>query len=103
MVYEELSQTLTLVAVPKKGRRTVEEQEREQAADFSAARDQHAAIESAINMLEHHGMQRVYAFGADGFSRMVGISIMAANLVRLGRLIREKERERLKRQHRRAA
>ena len=35
--------------------------------------------------------------------RMVGISIITANLVRLGRLIREKERERLKRQQRRAA
>ena len=48
-------------------------------------------------------MQRIYSFGADGFSRMVGISIIAANLVRLGRLIREKEQERLKRQQRRAA
>ena len=48
-------------------------------------------------------MQRVYSDGADVFSRMVGISIIAANLVRLGRLIREKERERLKRQQRRAA
>ena len=48
-------------------------------------------------------MQQVYSFGADGFSRRVGISIIAANLVRLGRLIREKERERLKCQQRRAA
>ena len=78
-------------------------QAREQASAFVDARYQHAAIESAINMLEHHGMQRIYSFGADGFSRMVGISIIAANLVRLGRFIREKERERLKRQQRRAA
>ena len=48
-VYEELSRTLTLVAVPKKGKRTVDEQAREQACAFVDARYQHAAIESAIN------------------------------------------------------
>ena len=32
-VYEELSRTLTLVAVPKKGKRTVDEQARGQASD----------------------------------------------------------------------
>ena len=48
-VYEELSRTLTLVAVPKKGKRTVDEQAREQACAFVDARYQDAAIESAIN------------------------------------------------------
>ena len=81
-VSAEMSATLSLVALPKKGRRTADERVREQAPDFAAARRQHPAIESAINMLEHHGLQRIYSFGADGFSRMVGISIIAENRVR---------------------
>jgi len=81
----------------------VDEQEREQAFELIAARLQHTAIEATIDRLKHHGMQRVYALGADGFSRRVGISMIAANVVRLGRLIRETERECLKRQQRRAA
>ena len=102
-VYEELASTLALVALPKKGRRTAVEREREQAPAFAAARPQHPAIESAINRLEHHGLQRIRSFGADGFSRRVGLSIIAANLVRVGRLLRDKERARLERLHRRAA
>jgi len=61
-VYEELASTLALVALPKKGRRTAVEREREQAPAFAAARQQHPAIESAINRLEHHGLQRIRSF-----------------------------------------
>ncbi len=91
------------MALPKKGRPTANERAREQTPEFAAARQQHPAIESAINRLEHHGLQRIRSFGADGFARMVGLSIIAANLVRLGRLLRDKERTRLERQHRRRA
>ena len=48
-VYEELSRTLTLVVIPKKGKRTVNEQAREQACEFVDACNQHVAIESAMN------------------------------------------------------
>lgn len=43
-------------------------------------------------MLEPHGLQRTWSFGTDGFSRIVGLSIITANLVRVGRLLRNKER-----------
>jgi len=79
------------------------EREREQTPDFATARPQHPAIESAINRLEHHGLQRIRSFGADGFSRRVDLSIIAAHRVRVGRLLRDKERARLERQHRRRA
>jgi len=71
--------------------------------DFVAARQQHPAIESAINMVEHHGLQRIRSFGPEGVSRMVGISMIAAHLMRLGRDIRAAERERLTRQQRAAS
>ena len=100
-VDDALSSTLELVALPQKGRSPAVERTREQAPDVTAARQQHPAIESAINMLEYHGLQRIRSFGADGFAHMVGISIIAAHLVRVGRLLRDKEKARLERQHRR--
>ena len=104
-MYAALSATRERVALPpvpfRKGRPTANEYAREQTPEFTAARQPHPAIESAINMLEHHGLQRIRSFGADGFARRVGIAIIAAYLVRVGRLLRDKERARLERQHRR--
>ncbi len=94
----DLSATLDQVTLPKTGRRTVAER----TDDFVAARKPHPAIESAITMLEHQGQQRVLSFGRERFSRMVGISVIAANLTRVGRHIREAERDRRKRQQRAA-
>ena len=71
-VHEALSSTRELVALPpvpfRKGRPTAVEREREQTPEFTAARQPHpaieSAIESAINRLEHHGLQRIRSFGA---------------------------------------
>ncbi len=46
---------------------------------FGAARRAHAAVESAINNLECRGLNRVRAHGADGFERMVGLSVLSTN------------------------
>ena len=48
--------------------------------DFKFARQQHPAVESAINNLEQRGLDRVRTRGADGFSRTVALSILALNL-----------------------
>ena len=47
---------------------SVAEREREQAQAFAEARRQHPAVESAINNLEHRGLDRVRSHGADGFA-----------------------------------
>ncbi len=88
---------LDLNVLPRKGRLTQAERERESDAAFAAARRQHPAVESAINALEHRGLDRVRTHGADGFERTVALSVLAANLHRLGRLLRERERRRLRR------
>ena len=44
--------------IPVKGRRNKADQEREMSAEFAAARKQHPAVESAINALESHGLDR---------------------------------------------
>jgi len=49
-------------------------------------------IESKINGLEHHGLARVRAYGDDGFERVV-----ACNIHHLGRVLRRKKKDELKR------
>ena len=85
---------LDLNALPRKGRLSRADRERESGEAFAAARRRHPAVESAINALEHRGLDRVRSRGADGFARTVALSVLAANLHRLGRLLRERERRR---------
>ena len=61
------------------------------------SRDDIPAVESAINALEHRGLDRVRTRGAEGFERTVALSVLAANLHRLGRLLRQRERKRRRR------
>ncbi len=50
----------------------------------SPAHRQHAAVELAIDILEHRGLYWVRAFGAGGFARLVAHSIAAFNIHRIG-------------------
>ena len=98
----QLDEMLDLNALPRKGRLSVAE--REQAQAFAEARfRQHPAVESAINNLEHRGLDRVRSHGADGFAHTVALSILAANLHRIGLLVRRRMREAERRRRRRAA
>ena len=84
-------------------RQGVAEREREEAQVFAEARRQHPAVESAINNLEHRGLDRVRSHGADGFAHTVALSILAANLHRIGLLVRRRMRDAERRRRRRAA
>ena len=55
----QLDAMLDLNALPRKGRLSVADREREEAQPFAEARRQHPAVESAINNLEHRGLDRV--------------------------------------------
>ena len=99
----QLDAMLDLNALPRKGRLSVADREREQAQAFAEARRQHPAVESAINNLEHRGLDRVRSHGADGFAHTVALSILAANLHRIGLLVRRRMREAERRRRRRAA
>ena len=57
-------------------------------------RRKHPAVESAINNLEQRGLDRVLAHGADGFAQVVGLSVLALNVHRIGLLLRRKARRR---------
>ena len=90
----KLDALLDLNVLPTKGYLSRADREREAEEPFAAARRAHPAIESAINGLEHRGLDRVRSHGADGFARTVALSVLAANLHRIGLLLQQRERKR---------
>lgn len=96
-----LSDLLDTVALPRKGKLSEKAKAHESSKDFRQARKNHSAVESAINALEVHGLDRCPDKGIDGFKRYVALSIVARNLQRLGAVLIVQERKRLERQRRR--
>jgi len=93
----DLHKIIDNVVLPKKGRLSVKDREREYSSWFIDARRQHPAVESAINALENHGLDRCPDHGIDGFERYVGLSIVARDLQLLGNILQQKQRKRLRR------
>ena len=84
------------VILPKRGKLNKEEKELEHSKEFIQLRHAHSAIESNINMLEHHGLNRCRDKGIRGFKRSVGLSVLAYNLHKLGNILlvkQQKEKE----------
>ncbi|MCY4611821.1 MAG: ISNCY family transposase [Gammaproteobacteria bacterium] len=100
---KHLDGLLELNALPKKGRLNAEERIRETAPEFVEARRRHPGVESSIHHLEHCGLDRVRTHGRRGFERSVALSVVSANLKRLGRLLLARERKRLERAARKKA
>ena len=87
-----LQACLELSVLPKKGRRNQSEKAREEAEEFQAARRQHSAVESAINALEVHGLDKCPDHGIDGFKRYVSMAVLARNIQKLGAALCQRER-----------
>ncbi|MEJ7736965.1 MAG: transposase [Chitinophagaceae bacterium] len=81
------------VILPKKGRLNQEDKQRESDKKFKELRHAHSAVESNINMLEHHGLNRCMDKGLNGYKRCVGLSVLAYNLHQLGNALLAKERK----------
>ena len=75
------------VVLPKRGKHSKQDKEREGSKAFTKLRHQHSAIESNINMLEHHGLNRCMDKGLHGFKRCIGLSVLAYNLHILGNIL----------------
>ncbi|MCK7581665.1 MAG: ISNCY family transposase [Chromatiales bacterium] len=97
---QELQAHLKLVALPRKGKLSQQAQAVESAQDFVKARAQHSAVESAINALEVHGLDRCPDHGIGGFKRYVALAVVARNIHRIGAILREQENRRAKRKSR---
>jgi len=90
VVRDELDTVLETVILPKKGRLSAADRERQSADDFVAGRKQHSAVESGINALENHGLGRCADHGLDGFQRYVALAVVARNLQILGHVLQQK-------------
>jgi transposase, IS5 family len=93
---EGLSKVLNFTVLPKKGKLDTKQHDHESSSTFVDLRRKHAAVESAINALENHGLDRVRDYGLDGFKRHIALAIMARNIQLLGRKLQDKELEKLK-------
>ena len=63
----------------------------ESSEEYSAAKQKHSAVESAINALDVHGLDKCLDHGLTGFERYVALAIVARNLQRLGAIIHKKD------------
>lgn len=97
---KELQDHLKLVVLPRKGKLSQQAQAVERSKDFVEARLQHSAVESAINALEVHGLDRCPDHGIDGFKRYIALAVVARNVHRIGAILREQEGQRAKRKTR---
>jgi hypothetical protein len=83
------------VIMPKKGKPNKQEYQREHTDTFIALRKKHSAVESNINMLEHHGLNRCPDRGIANYEKYVSLSVLAYNLHKIGneliRVQRKKE------------
>ena len=79
------------VVLPKKGKHNKADKERESNPTFKKLRNAHSAVESNINMLEHHGLNRCMDKGLRGFKRCVGLSVLAYNLHILGNVLKARQ------------
>jgi hypothetical protein len=82
---ELLSLYVPTVVMPKRGKKNAAETERESQRRWVALRRQHSAVESDINALEHHGLNRCLDVGLAGYLRYVGLGVMSYNLHVIGR------------------
>ena len=94
---KELAKILDKVILPRKGKLSAINKEIESSEEFREARRKHSAVESSINALENHGLDRCRDHGLHGFKRYVGLAVVARNIQIIGHIIRQKELARLQR------
>jgi hypothetical protein len=78
--------------IPKKGKRSAIQLQKEIDPVFIEARHKHSAIESNINELEHRGLDRCPDRGIKGMNRYVGLAVIAYNLRRIGSILLKEDR-----------
>jgi IS5 family transposase len=95
-IKSQLGNILDYVILPKKGRLSAKDKQIEHSEEFIESRRKHSAVESSINALENHGLDRCLDHGLHGFERYVALSVLARNIQILGHLLQQKELKRRK-------
>ena len=96
----ELKKIIDTVIMPRKGKLSSMRYNEEHEESFIKERHQHSAVESAINCIEHHGLDKCPDKGTMGFDRYVAIAVVAKNIQRIGAILRAKSRAQEERRYR---
>jgi IS5 family transposase len=96
---EKLMKEIAHVIMPRKGKKNKSENEEESQKIFKKFKNKHSAIESNINELEHHGLDRCPDRGYDHFKRYIGLAVCAYNLKRIGKELLNQKRVEINKQH----
>jgi hypothetical protein len=94
----QLKNQLEQVVLPKKGRLSSEDKVREYDEEFVQAKKKHSAVESAINALQVHGLNKCPDQGIEGFERYAALAVLSRNIQKIGCIVRERERKLLEKQ-----
>jgi hypothetical protein len=95
---QQLKEKLEHVVLPKKGRLSSADKVREYDEEFVQAKKQHSAVESAINALQVHGLNKCPDHGIDGFERYAALAVLSRNIQQIGCIVRDRERRLLEEQ-----
>lgn len=90
-----------VLALKRKGKLSQKAKAIETSEAFKKACHKHAAVESAINALEVHGLDTCPDHGTDGFKRYVALAVVARNIHRIGAILYRREQKKSARQHKR--
>jgi len=99
----DLSKLLEFTILPRKGKLNKENKAIESSDEFVEKRRQHSAVESAINAIENHGLDRCCDHGIEGFKRYVALAIVARNLQLIGAMLQKRELAKRENPRKRAA
>ena len=96
---EKLRDLLDRVVLPRKAfcKLSAINKEIENSEDFREVRRKHSAVESSINALENHGLDRCRDHGIKGFKRYVGLAVLARNIQIIGHVLQQKKLKQVQR------
>lgn len=101
--FVKIREIIKNLIMPKKGKLNKEEYEREHSKEFKKLRRRHSLVESNINSLEHHGLNRCPDRGKQHFKNYSALGVLAYNLHILGNMLIEIERKKERKRLRKAA
>lgn len=90
---KDLGEILDTVVLPRKGKPSAQQQAEEDTDEFVAARNRHSRVESAINALGNHGLDRCLDHGLHGFKRYVALAVLARNIQIIGVALLKMDRD----------
>jgi IS5 family transposase len=88
------------LVMPKKGRLSAADKLVEHDKAFILLKNKHSAVESDINSLERHGLDRCLDKGPGAFDRYVALAILSHNVHKIGALLLKKQQKDLRKKER---